>query len=129
MKYMTNLYVDSACGRNRSYFVEFEGERSEIFCGFSVTSINLVTSFVLLIACCMRCSPLGWWMSNYLLITIIASNLVAASFFWYKTYLFGILSLCLLSEKIPYLGMVNKQITLVIMLTNNVNLKSLLSIN
>ena len=104
MKYMTNLYVDSECGRNRSYFLEFEGERSEILCGFSVNSINFLTSFLLLIGCCVRCSPLGWWMINYLLITVVASNCVAASFFWYKTYSFGLLSLCLLNQKIPYLG-------------------------
>ena len=48
-----------------------------------------------------KCSkPLGWWLVNYLSVTVAASNIVGVVFFWLKITLEGSLSLCILNEKL-----------------------------
>ena len=44
--------------------------------------------------------PLGWWLVNYLSVTVAASNIVGVVFFWLKITLEGSLSLCILNEKL-----------------------------
>ena len=51
--------------------------------------------------------PLGWWLVNYLSVTVAASNIVGVVFFWLKITLEGSLSLCILNEKLAgHLGKV-----------------------
>ena len=48
---------------------EYEKEKSEILCGFSISIINLVNGCILLMTSFINCSALGWWMVNYFSIT------------------------------------------------------------
>ena len=96
------LYINNLCDTNRnlSFYKEYVHERSEILCGLSVTCINLFNGIILLLACCLDCKPLGWWLVNYLSVTVAASNIVGVVFFWLKITLEGSLSLCILNEKL-----------------------------
>lgn len=82
---------------------EYEQEKSEILCGFSISSINLINGLILLLTSCVNCSALGWWMVNYFSITVVFSNIVGVLFFGRRIRAEGYESLDFLSEQYDHL--------------------------
>ena len=85
------------------HMAEYEKEKSEILCGFSISVINLINGIILVLTSCVNCSALGWWMVNYFSITVVFSNVVGVMFFAKKIQSEGFESLDFLSKHYEHL--------------------------